>query len=100
MTVTANNEKSPTSHLKNNKKTEYRCLLTEKYSFSLDDTDMVRLKVKIGNEITEDEIEIFNKECNLFQSAYASYAGDKPQSGEPKNAFRRPCKARIRQGNY
>ena len=38
------------------------------YSFSLDDTDMVRLKVKIGNEITEDEIEIFNKECNLSKA--------------------------------
>ena len=39
-----------------------------KYSFSLDDTDMVRLKVKIGNEITEEEIEIFNKECNLSKA--------------------------------
>lgn len=38
------------------------------YSFSLEDTDMVRLKVKIGNEITKEDIENYNKECNLTKA--------------------------------
>lgn len=39
-----------------------------KYSFSLDSADMVRLKVKTGNEITESEIGILKKECNLSKA--------------------------------
>lgn len=38
------------------------------YSFSLENTDMVRLKVKIGNEITKEDIENYNKECNLTKA--------------------------------
>lgn len=38
------------------------------YSFSLENTDMVRLKVKIGNEITDEDILRFNTECNLTKA--------------------------------
>ncbi|MBC8596109.1 regulatory protein RecX [Qingrenia yutianensis] len=51
-----------------NNKNRVSVFVDGKYSFSLDDTDMVRLKVKIGSEITENEIEIFNKECNLSKA--------------------------------
>lgn len=51
-----------------NNKNRVSVFVDNEYSFSLENTDMVRLKVKIGNEITKDDIEYFNKECNLTKA--------------------------------
>ncbi|MBE7037930.1 MAG: regulatory protein RecX [Ruminococcaceae bacterium] len=56
--------------IQNQKKNKNRVsvFVDGEYSFSLEDTDMVRLKVKIGNEITKEDIENYNRECNLTKA--------------------------------